>query len=172
MLATTRKQYDWMRAAARPRSFVALMALYESNYRRFMRLMPEADIPFDYAVSHGSDHDLHLCVLERCRYTVTVHLTHWFGEGDDARPDPDLKLRIYRDAGLAEAIYCDASSRYAALAGVPDIDDQVLATQWPRNQLLNKWLAWCLQQGHGFSGAHRPRSLANAETDIDLSRAE
>lgn len=146
---------------------MGLMALYESNYRRFLRLVPEMDVPFDYAVSSGVDHDLHLRVLERCRYTVTLHMTHWFGDGDAARPDPDLKLRIYRDAQLAEAIYCDSASRYAALAGVPHIEDDVLAAQWPRNQLLNKWLAYCLQQGHGFSVANRPRCDAYSETLID-----
>src|SRR5699024_8994125 len=95
------------------------------------------------------------------------HLTHWVGEGVAARPAPDLKLRVYRDARLAEAIYCDASSRYAALAGVPHIDDQVLATQWPRNCLLNSWLATCLQQGHGFSTAQRPR-LTDSVNPVDL----
>lgn len=141
------------------------MALYESNYLRFEQLVPETAVPFDEAVSHGRDQALYLRVLERCRYTVTVHLTHWFGDGLAARPDPDLKLRVYRDARLAEAIYCDASSRYAALAGVPHIDDRVLATQWPRNCLLNKWLAYCLQQGHGFSAAQRPRQPLAVDAD-------
>lgn len=171
MSVTLKKRYDWLRAAARPRSFNGLMALYESNYRRFRRIVPEADVPFDVGVSRGRDHDLHLRVLERCRYTLTIHLTHWFGVGDQARPDPDLKLRVYRDAGVAEAIYCDASSRYAALAGVPHIDDQVLAAQWPRNLLLNKWLAYCLQQGHGFYGVHRPRrtsAAVNYQNSIDV----
>ncbi len=146
----------WL-ADAQPRSFTGLMALYESNYRRFVRLVPETDLPFEQAVSHGEDRRLYLRVLERCRYTTTVHLTYWFGEDEGARADPDLRLRVYRDAQLAEAIYCDAQSRYAALAGVPHIDDEVLAAQWPRNLLLNKWLAYCLQQGHSFGGAHRPR---------------
>lgn len=154
MTATTRNH--WL-AAAQPRSFTGLMALYESNYRRFERLVPEDDLPFEAAESRGADTRLYLRVLERCRYTMTVHLTHWFELDGELRPDPDLRLRLYRDAGLAEAIYCDARSRYAALAGVPVIDQSVLAHQWPRNLLLNKWLAYCLTQGHSFGGAHRPR---------------
>lgn len=172
MSATTQNRQHWLYAAAQPRSFSGLMALYESNYRRFLRLVPETAIPFDQAVSDGIDHRLYLRVLERCRYTLTVHLTHWFGDGDLARPDPNLKLRIYRDAGLAEAIYCDASSRYAALAGVPHINHRVLAAQWPRNLLLNKWLAYCLQQGHGFSGAHRPRRAEGMDSRCELSRID
>ncbi|ROO29012.1 hypothetical protein SAOR_04375 [Salinisphaera orenii MK-B5] len=152
------KRNHWL-AAAQPRSFTGLMGLYESNYRRFERLVPEIDLPFDQARSPGEHATLHLRVLERCRYTVTLNLTYWFGEGDDARPDPDLRLRVYRDAQLAEAIYCDARSRYAALAGLPEIDEDVLGNQWPRNLLLNKWLAYCLAQGHSFGGAHRPRRV-------------
>ncbi|MES1926820.1 DUF1249 domain-containing protein [Salinisphaera sp. T31B1] len=152
----TLKRNHWL-AAAQPRSFTGLMGLYESNYRRFERLVPELDLPFDEAHSQGEDAVLYLRVLERCRYTTTVHLTYWFGEGPDMRADPDLRLRLYRDAELVEAISCDARSRYVALVGVPDIDDEVLASQWPRNLLLNKWLAYCLAQGHSFGGAHRPR---------------
>lgn len=150
------KANHWL-AGAEPRSFTGLMGLYESNFRRFERLAPELDLPFDTAHSVGSEATLYLRVIERCRYTTTVNLTYWFGEGEAARPDPDITLRVYRDAELAEAIYCDARSRYAALAGVPNIDEDVLSEQWPRNLLLNKWLAYCLAEGHSFGGANRPR---------------
>lgn len=153
---TTPTRNDWL-ASAKPRSFTGLMALYESNYRRFERLAPENDLPFETAESRGADAWLYLRVTERCRYTTTIHMTHWFEVDDEWRADPDIHLRLYRDAQLVEAIYCDARSRYAALAGVPDIDRYVLAHQWPRNVLLNKWLAYCLAQGHSFGGAHRPR---------------
>lgn len=150
------KRNHWL-ASAQPRSFTGLMGLYESNYRRFERLAPELDLPFERAQSPGKSAVLYLQVLERCRYTTTVNLTYWFGQGQHAHPDPDITMRLYRDAQLVEAIYCDARSRYASLAGVPDIDEAVLDSQWPRNLLLNKWLAYCLAQGHGFGGANRPR---------------
>lgn len=147
-----------------PRSFAGLMGLYESNFRRFARLLPEIDIPFEQAVSKSaSDRDLHLRVLERCKYTTTINLTYRFEPGDaegaseKVIADPDLNLRIYRDAELVEAVGCDLGSRYAAMAGIELVDGDMLAAQWPRNLLLNKWLAYCLQQGHGFSAAHRPR---------------
>lgn len=137
----------------RPRSFAGLMALYESNYRRLQRLLPELDVPFETAVSRAAgDRDLHLRVLERCPYTLTLHLTYWFdGDGGERHADPDLAVRVYRDAQLAEATRRDAHSCHAALA-----------EQWQRNLLLNKWLAFCLQQGHGFGMAHRPRRPRDA----------
>jgi len=144
------------------RTFPGLMALYESNYRRFERLAPEVDLPFDAAVSNSElDRPLHLRVLERCRYTTTVHLTYWFDEEEDLRPDPDLRIRLYRDAQLAEAVHCDIHSRYAAMAGNELAGGAALNEQWPRNLLLNKWLAFCLMNGHGFAAANRPRNQAD-----------
>lgn len=152
------KQRKHTLRAARPRSFAGLMALYESNFRRFVRLVPEPELPFDVAVSHSrSDRDLHLRVTERCKYTTTVHLSYWFGDGESAQPDPDLRIRLYRDAELAEAVHCQAHSRYAALPGLDLANEAALDAQWPRNLLLNKWLAFCLQHGHGFSHVDRPR---------------
>lgn len=151
--------------SARPRSLAGLMALYESNYRRFVRLVPETDLPFEHALSRSpTDRDLHLRVLERCKYTTTVHLTYWFEQQGRCSPDPDLRIRLYRDAQLAEAIHCGAHSRYAALPGLNLDREAALFVQWPRNLLLNKWLTFCLQHGHGFSTAHRPRRRASALT--------
>ncbi|MDN5861813.1 MAG: DUF1249 domain-containing protein [Salinisphaera sp.] len=149
-------------AGAQPRSFAGLMGLYESNFRRFVRMAPEIDLPFDAAVSRSSaDRDLYLRVLERCKYTTTVHLTYWFDGEIDGQADPDLHIRLYRDAQLAEAVHCRTPSRYAALPNAPG-HQPPLHSQWSRNLLLNKWLAFCLQQGHGFSTAHRPRRRAQA----------
>lgn len=145
-------------ALPRPRTFAGLMALYESSFQRFVRLVPELDFPFQEAVStSGSDNRLHLRVLERCKYTTTVHLTYWFGRADTAWPDPDLRVRLYRDAELAEAVDCRLGSRYAAIAGLDLKGGDILDAQWPRNLLLNKWLDYCLRQGHGFVVAYRPR---------------
>lgn len=156
------KQRTDLVGAARPRTFAGLMALYESNYRRFTRLVPEIDLPFESAVSSSStDRQLFLRVTERCRYTTTVHLTYWFGEGETAEPDPDLRIRLYRDAELAEAVHCQAHSRYAALPGLDLHNEAALDAQWPRNLLLNKWLAFCLSHGHGFSHVDRPRQRNN-----------
>lgn len=153
----THRRWAW------PRSFAGLMALYESNYRRLQRLLPELDVPFEQAVSHApEDRDLHLRVLERCPYTLTLHLTYWFEGGGERHADPDLVVRVYQDAQLAEATRCDASSRYAALAGIDLEKGRVITEQWERNLLLNKWLAFCLKQGHGFGMAHRPRRRIEA----------
>jgi uncharacterized protein YqiB (DUF1249 family) len=143
---------------AEPRSFSGLMAVYESNFRRLLRLVPEADLPFDQADSRGKHGALlRLQVLERCRFTTTVRLAHFASDAEGAAPDPDLRLRLYRDAQLVEAIRVDAYAQYAALADIQIETGDALEQQWPRNILLNKWLAFCIEQGFNFAGAGRPR---------------
>ena len=129
MFATRHKQFIEL---ARPRSFVGLMSLYDNNYRRLQRLLggflPEpgealrSRAPGDVALQiHG---------LARGRFTHTFRLTYLF----DGEPEPDLVVRVYHDARLAEAMHED-----------PDLDQR-----WARNLLLNRWLEYCHERGHRF----------------------
>lgn len=134
-----------------PRSFAGLMAVYESNYRRLMLLAPGLD-GLERAVSRVPGClDLHLRVLERHRYTTFLHLTYWFEQPDGGvRPDPDLHIRMYHDARLAEVHSCLRPQRRGGEA-----DGCSLARRWQMNRFLEKWLAYCLAQGHGFPPAGR-----------------
>jgi uncharacterized protein YqiB (DUF1249 family) len=89
----------------KPRSFVGLMALYESNYLRLLRLVPELErLDGCFRSRVAGDCELFVEILERCRYTITMSLTYRF-ESDEGRiADPDIKVRAYLDGRLAEAI--------------------------------------------------------------------
>jgi len=150
--------HDNVLRLGRPRSFSGLMSLYESSYQRLARLVPEIDFPFDEAVSRTRlDTDLHLRVLDRCKYTTDVHLTYWFHDGRRTAPDPDVRVRVYHDAGLAEALRCGSHLPGVGPNGLDLESGSHLERRWARNLLLNKWLAFCLSRGHGFATAGRPR---------------
>ena len=71
---------------ARPRSFVALMSLYESNYLRLASLAGDLRNLRDVYVSRVPDDcDLRLSVTERSPYTTSVDLTYLFREGEEVR---------------------------------------------------------------------------------------
>ena len=125
-------------ALGRPRSFAGLMNLWESNYQRMQRLLPELNLSVDCARSVSqSDSPLYLRILERNPYTLTLMLTYRLA---DMSETPRLRVRIYRDAGVAQAMDVEP----AALG-------ENLERQWERNLLLNKWLDYCLEHGHGFA---------------------
>jgi len=137
----------------RPRSFAGLMTLYESNHVRMRQLMGNLRRLPDEAVSMSSrDLDLYLTVEERSRYTTTLHMTYWFEAGLERSADPDLRLRIYHDARLAEAVSCADAPRHAALRGVWRPASSEMEQRWTLNILLNKWLEFCLDNRHSFLG--------------------
>ena len=104
-------------ATAKPPRLAHLLDLYERNFRLAEQLLPELELPFEQAVSKsGSDLPLHLQVLERERYTVTLRLTYEFVDQQGLRRQPDIVVRIYRDAGVAEALECNQRPPFQALS--------------------------------------------------------
>ena len=113
----------------KPRSFVGLMALYESNYLRLLRLIPEVDrLDGCFRSRVAGDCDLHVEVLERCRYTVTLSLTYRFETDEGLLADPDMMVRVYLDGRLAEAMAIGQKQRSAALRALPQRAGCSLAT--------------------------------------------
>lgn len=122
-------------------SFATLMELYEANYMRLRRLIPDLDRRSGHAVSRIADGlDLHLHVAERSRFTTTITLSHGFeGGGLDARPMPALTIRVYHDARLVEAM-----SPHACAGSID------LTQRWRDNRYLQHWLQHCLTRKHRF----------------------
>jgi len=146
----------------RPSSLARLMALYESNYARLLQLLPEPELPFERALSRSPlDRELHLRVLERSRYTVTFNLTYQFEDAGAMQAEPDVDVRIYRDVALAEALRVGPHSHCAVLRDLDRELGPMLTGRWGRNLTLNKWLAYLLAHGHGFSLAGRPRQAVS-----------
>lgn len=138
----------------RPRSFAGLMTLYESNHVRLRQLLGSLRRLPDEAVSTSSrDLELYLSVEERSRYTTNLHMTYWFEDASGRTPDPDLRLRIYHDARLAEAVSCADAPRHEALRGMWRPVGSELEQRWTLNILLNKWLEFCLDNRHRFQTA-------------------
>jgi uncharacterized protein len=145
---------------SRPRSFVALMALYESNYLRLGWLAGAlASLNGTHRSIARNDCDLLLSVTERTPYTTTLNLTYRFDEpgeksGVAASPDyPDMGIRIYHDARLVEAQEWASAHPSGVLQALRRHAERELDQRWARNVMLNKWLEYCLERGHRFSPA-------------------
>ena len=133
----------------KPQSFVGLMAMYESNYLRLMRLIPELErLDGCFRSRVAGDCELFVDVLERCRYTVTLSLTYFF-EGENGRvADPDMTVRAYLDGRLAEAMSLSGNHRHSEFRRLAKAHRAELNTRWQRNVVLNKWLEYLSDQGH------------------------
>ncbi|WP_242464455.1 DUF1249 domain-containing protein [Halorhodospira abdelmalekii] len=186
-----------------PRSFAALMELYETNYIYMRRLAPGLASGAVAPVSFSRDGvQLGLEILDQGRYTTTVSLTHRFvvvsvpsaAEGGDGAANrnrgrlsrtasqrvaevgtgtgggagdpgaegervPDLAVRVYHDARLAEVLEVGQGGARRAS------DD--LVTRWAENRFLNRWLRFSLGEGHAFPEAVRvcTRSILGVDAE-------
>lgn len=139
---------------ARPVSFGGLMALYESNFVRLGWLIPNLrDIASPQRSRVAGDPALHLVVHERTRYTTTLNLTYFFPSPQGESADPDLMVRIYHDADLAEAMACTRQHQHRILRAWDTVPGLELERRWARNSMLNKWLEYCAETGHRFPAA-------------------
>ncbi len=155
MLNDTLTTVSWR---ARPRSFVALMSLYESNYIRFGWLAGDVtQLAGAYRSAVAGDCDLLLTVAARSPYTTTLTLTYLLPAEPVTRAYPDMGVRLYHDARLAEAQEWAASHAHAGLKSLRSRMERELDQRWARNVMLNKWLEYCVERGHRFSPATRMR---------------
>ncbi|MFZ8986122.1 MAG: DUF1249 domain-containing protein [Steroidobacteraceae bacterium] len=135
----------------RPRSFTGLMTLYESNFHRLGWLgLDPLHLPDLSRSRIDDDLPLELRVIERCRYTTVANLSYVFTTGLLPEREPGLEMRVYHDARLVEVsdLGRDPCVPQAVRVRVPTSLDQ----RWARNMLLNKWLDYCFERGHGFAG--------------------
>jgi uncharacterized protein YqiB (DUF1249 family) len=133
----------------KPKSFVGLMALYESNYLRLLRLIPEVDRLDGCFVSRvAGDCDLYVEVVETSRYTVTLSLTYRLSTDAGVLADPDITVRLYLDGKQAEVLDIGEKQRHAALRRLVFEHREELDRRWRFNVVLNKWLEYLSDQGH------------------------
>ena len=141
---------------ARPRSFVALMGLYESNYIRLGWLAANiAALDGRHRSSVAEDCDLVLNVTERCPYTTTLSLTYLLSHPSEPLEYPDMRIRIYHDARLVEAQSWADTHPHPLLRALRSRAERELDQRWARNLMLNKWLEYCVERGHRFSAGSR-----------------
>ena len=139
---------------SQPGTFAGLMDLYERNYISMRRLIP--DMPASktsWRSQTPGGLNLHLQILERFRYTTELSLTYYFKRNEQWVAEPDLYIRIYHDARLAEVISARLRHRPYFVAEAVESDRKHLNSRWHVNRFLYKWLHYCLHQGHSFSDA-------------------
>jgi len=131
---------------------VSLMTLYESNFIRRGWLVPDLKRLRGSLTSEvAGEPALQLSVVEQCRYTTTLGMSYLFEEAGRWARDPELEVRVYHDARLAEARGTAFEPAHPQLrrwsAGLARERDR----RWSCNMLLNKWLEYCAGTGHRFA---------------------
>lgn len=136
-----------------------LELLCESNYKKLIRLIPELLKINVTAVGISPERpDLTLSIIERSHYTLTIKLTHRFSYATDYPITPDVTIRMYKDAQLAEVLNdCDRSEVYRVYKDPAQINE-ILHYKWRLNYFLEKWLDHCLTTDYTFNDENQASS--------------
>ena len=152
-----------------PRNFAGLMELYECNYIRLRNLVPDLDVvPAEVISRVNGGLDLHLRVVERCKFTTTLNLTYYFHDEEGRFPAPDMQVRLYHDAQVGEVLFCGRRRgvRHADYNRMRN--NYSLEEKWRMNRFLQKWLGYSLMQGHRFI----PGKFILADTEKTIQSVE
>jgi uncharacterized protein YqiB (DUF1249 family) len=133
----------------RPGTLGALISLYEGNFIKLASLLGDPWRLSGRFVSRSSkDCDLHLNIEDGSRYTRELHLTYLFDEPAGQVAEPDVSVRIYLDARVAEVTEWARFHRHRTLSDLVIRYSRELDRRWARNIVLGKWLDYLLDNGH------------------------
>ena len=88
-------------------------------------------------------------------------MTYMFDDDAQLVPDPDLVIRVYLDARMAEVSGWAAHHRHAMLNDLANRYRRELDRRWSNNMMLSKWLDYLIDARHRFPaiGSRRDSAL-------------
>ena len=128
-----------------------LEKICESNYQKLLRLIPNLYNIHSRAIGqHPNKPTLHLKIIERTAYTLTLQLTHCFPDTPAELFEPAVKIRLYDDAKLAEVLRDHCRTDVFKVVTDNSQSKKIMDYKWSLNYFLGKWLDYCLQTDYQF----------------------
>ncbi len=124
----------------------------ELNYLRLLKVFPRLADKNRRQIGflQGAEKVVSLKVLERTPYTTLVEISQQKAEPSTCRwlHVPDIKVRVYHDAKVAEVVDCAGLRRPGPRCSYPNrqMHQQDEKAQW--NRFLGEWLGQCIHHGY------------------------
>jgi len=130
---------------------------YSSIYKKLHKVIPDIIKYIDEGKTFGKSQlksagmmDLHFDFLEKdSDGNYIIALSHYFKQGGDMVPDPDMQIKIIPKMKVAEAMHYQDQFGYKAVYITKDgknfVDTNAKRNQ---NQFLSQWLTNLINQGH------------------------
>jgi len=123
----------------------------EDNFLKLKELIPQLDsINESVSCDVPGKPTLHAEIIERSPYTLTLELTHDFGEAAGGLLEPAVKIRICLDAQTAEVLSDHARPFVLDVLRDDPLPREVLDYKWRLNYFLFRWLDHCLASDYQF----------------------
>lgn len=131
---------------------LCLEQICASNYQKLLTLIPALPAFKDSAANVATQQSgLHVAVLERSVYTLTIELSQCFRQQAEELQQPGLKIRVYLDVQLAEVLSDQDRAEVSAVYKDAGRSQEIMIYKWRLNYFLQKWLDYCLTKGYRFT---------------------
>ncbi len=139
------------RVCALPSRFSWLMGMHAENYHRLARLFAPQRLIAGRYLSSVDDHlDVLLEIIEQHRYTVDLILTYGLRDPETGGLVPSAKIRMYRDARMAEVLNYHSDLRLERAIGPLPPARTIFERRVRQSSFLNRWLEYLAEQGHSI----------------------
>ncbi|MFQ5469536.1 MAG: DUF1249 domain-containing protein [Gammaproteobacteria bacterium] len=127
------------------------MSLYETNYQRLMRFIPDLTLlQKNTCLSVNGNAELVLEVLDRSKYTTTISIKHVINTEDQIVDDMVICVRVYHDVKLVECIAYQNETRFFPFYTYPNKKMRQPFEKRQVNLFFGEWLQLCLTHGYRF----------------------
>lgn len=116
------------------------------NYLRLQRLLAGLGHADEIAVHDQGNGNFTLSLLEQTRYTTTLSMKHERGV-TPLTPAPEMTVRMYHDAKMAEVLSSQQISHIKARYHYPNQHMHQQDEKHQVNHFLGEWLEFCLAHG-------------------------
>ncbi len=127
-----------------------LMLMYEENYQALTRLLPDMEADIAILSSSSDLPDLHMKVVERGKYTLTITFLHALDDSEIV-PDMYLKIKVYHDAKVAEVLTYQNKTGFARIYSYPNKKIRYPIEKRRVNQFFSEWLSCCVSRDYRFA---------------------
>ena len=137
-------------------------ALCDANYLRLCKLMPNLEGNDHWVFIVGGETDsrrVSIQVEERAKYTTTVTVSQSSSGSLERWSAPELRVRLYHDARMAEVIAWARHHQLKVRYEYPNRFAYQCDEKAQFNLFLGEWLSHCLDQGRVLQDIVAPLGL-------------
>jgi uncharacterized protein YqiB (DUF1249 family) len=129
----------------------SLEQICEANYHKLIRLIPDLPSIKRNVIGYASGKPaLHIEIIEKAPYTLTLLLSYCFGMKPKNLLEPAVKIRVYLDARMVEVLRDHVRPDVRRAFQDPGQIQDIMDYKWSLNYFLEKWLNHCLQTDYQF----------------------
>ncbi|MBX3698845.1 MAG: DUF1249 domain-containing protein [Dokdonella sp.] len=139
------------RKAVLPSRFSWLMGMHGENFHRLAHLFAPQRLNAGFYLSSVDDHlDVRLEIIEHHPYTIDLELTYCLRDAETGGLVPSARIRMYRDARMAEVLHYHADLRLEQALGPLPPARTIFERRVRKSSFLNRWLEYLAAQGHSI----------------------